>query len=423
MKPLSQMPKRVPPLSAVQLAQIKPDPSKVIELTDGAVPGLRFRLTPAGTRSWSLNIRENGVMRRYEVGQSLGLSEARSKAEKLKVDIKNGADPTAEKRARREKAKLALDGIGTLGSLIDRYFQNGPGETLKSKDDQRNGIRFVFSAHLKKPALELKPMELQLSADNHKSKVSAARAVAYLNRILRWAEKRELVVGDFDLEKPNQAPPKQRVLDETELAAILPLLEGSRGMCARFILLTGARISAAAKATWPQINWEAKTWTIPSNHLKDTRALRQRSQRPKKPMVVPLSRQAIELLKIIEARREQIPRLRSSEPRIPETGLIFTSVSGTELGNWSRWLKKIQELAGVSDWSAHALRRTSATLAGDLGAPPHVISVMLGHSNVGGQLVAGYNHSIYGSEHKDILQRVANRLEEIETSRPYLKIA
>ena len=140
-------------------------------------------------------------------------------------------------------------------------------------------------------------------------------------------------------------------------------------------------------------------------------------------MVVPLSRQAIELLKIIEARREQIPRLRSSEPRIPETGLIFTSVSGTELGNWSRWLKKIQELAGVSDWSAHALRRTSATLAGDLGAPPHVISVMLGHSNVGGQLVAGYNHSIYGSEHKDILQRVANRLEEIETSRPYLKIA
>jgi hypothetical protein len=47
-KPLNQMPKRVPPLSAVQLAQIKPDPSKVIELTDGAVSGLRFRLTPAG---------------------------------------------------------------------------------------------------------------------------------------------------------------------------------------------------------------------------------------------------------------------------------------------------------------------------------------------------------------------------------------
>ena len=117
MKPLEQMPKRVPPLSAVLLAQIKPEPSEVIELTDGAVLGLRFRVTPAGTRSWSLNIRANGKMRRFEVGQNLGLSEARLKAEELKVKIKNGEDPTAEKRARREKASLAIDGIGTMRSL------------------------------------------------------------------------------------------------------------------------------------------------------------------------------------------------------------------------------------------------------------------------------------------------------------------
>ena len=362
-------------------------------------------------------------MRRFEVGRNLSLSEARSKAEELKVKIKNGADPTAEKRAKREKAKLALDGIGTMGSLVDWYFENGPGAHLKTKYDQRNGICFVFSVHLKKPAVELKSAELQLSVDNHKAKVSAARAVAYLNPILRWAQKRDLVVGEFNLEKPILDMPKQRFLDETELAAILPFLGDSRGMCARFILLTGARISAATKATWSQINWDAKTWTIPSDHLKDTRALRQRSQRPKNPMVVPLSRQAIELLKIIEALREQTSRLRSPEPRAPESDLIFTSVSGTELGNWSRWLKKIAEVTGVPSWSAHALRRTSATLAGDLGAPPHVISVMLGHSNVGGQLVAGYNHSTYSSEHQDILQRVADKLEEIESSKPYLKIA
>ena len=128
-----------------------------------------------------------------------------------------------------------------------QYFERGPGETLKTKDDQRNGIRFVFSTQLKKPTVELRSAELQLSADIHKAKVSAARAVAYLNPILRWAKKRDLLVSDFDLEKPNHAPPKQRVLDEIELAAILPFLEDSRGMCARSIELTGARISAAKK--------------------------------------------------------------------------------------------------------------------------------------------------------------------------------
>ena len=127
------MPKRVPPLSAVLLAQIKPDPSKVIEHIDGAFPGLRFRVTPAGTRSRSLNIRANGKMRRFDVGQNLGLSEARSKAEELKVEIKNGVDPTAEKRARREKAKLALDDIGTIGFLVDRISRRVLVKLLKQR--------------------------------------------------------------------------------------------------------------------------------------------------------------------------------------------------------------------------------------------------------------------------------------------------
>ena len=115
------MPKRVLPLSAAQIAQIKPDPAKVIELIDGAVPGLRFRVMPAGTRSWSLNIRANGKMRRFEVGRNLSLSEARSKAEELKVKIKNGADPTAEKRAKREKAKLAVCRYARIPSGSARY--------------------------------------------------------------------------------------------------------------------------------------------------------------------------------------------------------------------------------------------------------------------------------------------------------------
>ena len=120
---------------------------------------------------------------------------------------------------------------------------------------------------------------------------------------------------------------------ETELAAILPFQEDSRGTCAKFILLAGASLLAAKKATWSQITWDTKTCKIPSNHLKDTRALRQRNQKPKIPMVVPLSRQAIELLRMAEASRKQILMLRGPESRAQETSLIFKSTSGKELGN------------------------------------------------------------------------------------------
>ena len=150
------MARRVPPLSAVTLTKFKPDPVKVLELVDGAVPGLRVRITPAGTRSWSLNIRAQGKMRRFDVGQGLGLSDARLKAEDLRRRIKGGADPTAEKRTSRHRTHLASQGIGTFGAMVETYFRTGQGAGLSTKDDQLRRIRSVFAVHLTRSAVEVK---------------------------------------------------------------------------------------------------------------------------------------------------------------------------------------------------------------------------------------------------------------------------
>ena len=56
----------------------------------------------------------------------------------------------------------------------------------------------------------------------------------------------------------------------------------------------------------------------------------------------------------------------------------------------------------------HALRRTTATFAGDLGCAPHVISAMLGHRVIGGALIAGYNKSRFTPEVADASQRVGD---------------
>lgn len=408
------MARRVPPLSAATLTKFKPDPVKVLELVDGAVPGLRVRITPAGTRSWSLNIRAQGKMRRFDVGQGLGLSDARLKAEDLRRRIKEGADPTAEKRTSRHRTHLASQGIGTFGAMVETYFTTGQGAGLSTKDDQLRRIRSVFAAHLNRSAVEVKSSELQLSIDKHGAKVSAARAAGYLTPILHWAKRRDLVVGDFNLEKPVQNAPRQKVLTEAELAALLPTFKSHHGVCAKFMLLTGARITETTAATWSQIDLEAKTWTIPPENLKDTRALQARRHKPKVALVIPLSRQAIDLL--LEARMAEVARQQLDGPTKEnlQKDFLFVGPRGAKLGNWDRWLKATTAKTGIAGWSAHALRRTTATLAGDLGAPPHIVSVILGHSNVGGQLVAGYNHSKYGCEHLQMLQNVADKLDVIE---------
>jgi hypothetical protein len=269
------MAKRVPPLSSAQVANLKPNLKKTLELVDGAVPGLRLRVTSAGTRSWSLNMRAAGVMRRFDVGAGLGLAEARKKAGDLRRQIQEGADPTAERRATRARTKAAKQGIGTFGAVVDAYFSTGPGAGLRSKQEQLKRLRSVFATHLARPALDVNGVALQLSIDAHGAKTAAARGVAYLNPVLKWAAKRGLVNAAFDLEKPPADTEEedgfgQRVLTSDELRAIIPHLSDPHGRCCKFLLLTGVRLREATEATWAEIDPEARTWTVSPERRKDT---------------------------------------------------------------------------------------------------------------------------------------------------------
>jgi hypothetical protein len=99
------------------------------------------------------------------------------------------------------------------------------------------------------------------------------------------------------------------------------------------------------------------------------------------------------------------------EPAEPAE-LIFAGVGRARLANWSKWSAQMQRRLGF-DVTPHALRRTSATLAGDLGHPPHVVSALLGHREIGGDLHDGYNQSRYRAEVADALQKVADRLDAL----------
>jgi integrase len=417
------MAKRVPPLSSAQVANLKPDPTKVVELVDGAVPGLRLRVTPAGTRSWSLNIRAAGIMRRFDVGAGLGLAEARKKAEDLRRQIREGVDPTAERSADRARAKAAAQGIGTFGAMIDAYFLNGRGAGLRSKKEQLKRLRSVFAEHLSRPALEIDGAALQKTLDAHGAKTAAARAVAYLGPVLKWAAKpsRSLVKVAFDLEKPHadveedeESGVGQRVLTHDELRAILPHLNDPHGRCCKFLLLTAARLREATEATWAEIDRDAGTWTVSPGRRKDTRSRTRRKQVPSQPHIVPLSRQTLELLEEVRAAERLRRELSGITAEISDDDPIFIGERGGRLQNWDRWLKLLSPKTGISGWSAHTLRRTAATLAADIGAEPHVISILLGHKNVGGQLTAGYSKSRYRREHEEALQRLADHIDAIE---------
>jgi integrase len=400
------MPKRVPPLSAKTLAAVRPG-SKPIELVDGYLPGLRVRVLPTGTLSWSLNIRDRkGVRRRFDLGANLSLSEARKKADGMRQAIRDGHDPTAERRAAHQRVKSAREGIGTLQALLETYFTTGPGGQQKRAADNKRLLLTVFAKALAQPTLDLDAPELQLIDDTWQSPSTASPAVRLVRPCLKWAERRKLVgPGTNALEQPAKVRQRDRVLSRNELRAIWPHLSGPHGEVLKWLLLTGCRLNEAAGMRWQEI--AQNKWTIPGTRTKNGR-----------PRTVPLAQQALALLAAIEARcagqgfGASTDALRTQQPTTVGD-LVFGAGGAKRLSNFDRYTKRVHKTSDTSGWHRHDLRRTVATLLGDLGFAPHVVIIVLGHAHTAAGATAIYARSRYEREHREALEALANNIDRI----------
>ena len=372
------------------------DIGKRTDLADATLPGLRLRFTPAGKRTWVLACRDGqGAMRRFPLGEhpAMGVADARDAARTMRASVKLGADPVAERRRTCAVARDARDGIGTVTALLDLYAKHR-GHQLKSWAECRRRIDSVFAPHLAKPLGTMQAADLQMTADAHASQQSAAAAVRYLRPVLKWAAQRGYVAATVAILHPSAVVGRrERILDCGELAALLPVLDASTRPYAaalRFMLLTLARREEVCAACWGDISLDACVWVIPVT--KNGTAHR-----------VPLSQQAVAMLLAMKA------------DKVKPAALVFATGSGARLGNWDRETKTLQAASKTAGWTRHDLRRTGATMLGEMGTEPHVIEAALNHVEVHSRLAGIYNKSCYQPAVAAALQMLADRLDGIAT--------
>jgi integrase len=368
---------------------------KAVVLKDPGQPGLELRIGSSGTRVWCLQCRDaKGQPRRFTVGAypEVGLAEARVKCRALRERVREGANPVAEARKQREDARNARNGIGTLAGLIGDYARQ-EGEKAKTWPEARRRIERVFADHLRRPLGELTLEALQRSVDGWESTQSAVNAVKRLRPILKWASRpgRARVPRDLVLIDPPRANrPRQRILTRKELARLLPVLQSSAspyGAMFEFILLTACRRDEAASARWRDINFDTRQWLLQAT--KNGQA-----------HVVPLSKQAMALL------RRRLP----AQPD-PDR-LVFTVVGG-KLDEWHKWSQRFMTASETVEWTRHDLRRTAATMMGEMLIDPHVVEAALGHVTLHTPLAAVYNRARYQAQVAEALQRLADALDRI----------
>jgi integrase len=381
---------------------MRPPADGRIDVWDDTVSGFGLRVSSTGRKTWVLMYRRNGVLRRYTLGiyPTLGLADAREKARDALRDVAHGGDPATEKIAERRAE--------TFADLAHEYVERH----AKKKRSGREDIRILYgSPHKKKTgkrpheplvkrwgAMKVKDISrrdvrklLEEIAD--RAPIMANRTLALVRKMFNFGIERDWVEANPCQMIKRLAPERQRdrVLSEDEIRKFWKALDDEQPIIAglfRLRLLTAQRGGEVHGASWDEMELTTGWWTIPAERSKNGLAHR-----------VPLSSQALKVLKDLKAQAEESPWVFPS-----------TRKAGPHIAHAQKAIERVVDRSKV-EFRGHDLRRTAASLMVGAGVPRLVVSKILNHAETG--VTAVYDRHSYDAEKRAALDFWGKRVEAI----------
>lgn len=342
---------------------------------DDELKGFGVKVFTTGAKSFFLEKRINGKVKRLTIGRygELTAEQARKEAVKLAGKIASGGDPVAEKAKKKLQAK-------TLRQVMDDYLEARKDLKPRTKTDMANAFKEVCPDWLDKPLTKITPDMVKNRHHKHGEERSEARAnlaMRYLRALFNFAQAEYQDDEGKPLVEANpvkmlsqtrgwfRVDRRQSVIKPHELGAWVNAVLALPGTDNRdyflTVLLTGMRREEALKLTWANVDLAGKTLTVvdPKNHHDHT---------------LPLSDYLDELF----ARRKAAT---ASE-------FVFADAQGRKISNFRYAQAAVEKASGVS-FCIHDLRRTFATVADSLDIPAYALKRLLNHAN-GADVTAGY---------------------------------
>jgi integrase len=370
---------------------------------DTVVPSFGVRPTEKGKRTFVLVRRFPGSTNPTprEIGEygAITLDAARARARDWIELVQRGVDP-AEKEERERSAQQARQADSFLGAF--ELFVSTHLMTLRTGKEVEATMRRVLVPAWGKKALpditRKDRNDVVWKLHDGGSPISANRMHAYVARFFAWCvERGKLEVSPVaGMKKPAKERSRDRVLTDSEIAAVWRACGkmGPFGAAVRFMIVTAARKSEVAEATWQEIDHEGRTWTLARERTKSDRA-----------HVLALSDLALHLLDEIRRHGD----------------FIFTTTGRGPLRGWSKAKRKLDQIAlaehgaAFPEWHLHDLRRTAATGMAKLGTDRVTIGRVLNHAQTGGGITAIYDRYGREPEVRAALETWGRRLEQIVT--------
>ena len=402
--------KQVPSLSAKEIEKYKP--AKYPDnLPDG--DGLYLYFLESGVKVWRYRVRtpkDTTITLGHYPEMKLAQARAARKEAERKLSV-SGLSPAEEKKAakKRETDKKTFEAVARAWMASDAHHASpetrGKREgLLKNYLAPSIGDRDITT--LKKADL-LEAAKSPLARDKPKWSVPK-RLTQFIGEVFEYARLHEIIPDDRfpDVHLADLLPTPPPVKHRACLTApedIGKLMKGiwqwfprcqvvQVGLAIRLMPYVFLRASELTGGLWSEIDFRKKLWTIPAERMKMTR-----------PHVVPLSRQAIELLE-------------EANEHAGDSPFIFPSARAKKKGHISGAALldalKAQGWNTDNEMSLHGFRGTFTTIANEAGFSRDAIELQMAHVDKNA-VRAAYNHASYMPERKGMMQDYADYLDSL----------
>lgn len=369
---------------------------------DGHALRGEVRATSKGvTVAFSYRYRFGGKQREYRCGTwpRDKLSTVRESRDAARLQVTRGIDPALARqmeKATREKTaaseSVAFERFLTRPT-IRTLFDEWQARDLRNRKDAGREVRRGFEKDVlprigdtaiedvrRRDVMDVLDQVLIRGCNR-----LAKRLLTEMRQMFRYATERELLLAD-----PSAGIAKKRIGGETverdrvlsndeirSLAERLPTSGLSDEVQRAFwlVLSTCCRVGELSRARWTDIDWSARTWTIPKEHAKNGRA-----------HLIHLSALALQQFKTLRLAATSAcwvypNRDDSSHIAVNAIQKQFKDRQrGAVIRGRSKQAGALQLPSG--DWRSHDLRRTGATLMGEKNVDSDVIERILNHVEV-----------------------------------------
>lgn len=381
---------------------MKVNSRNITSLPDGkhsVAPNL-YLLVRGDSRSYLLRYSVGGKRKDKVIGSasSMGISEAKRKASELMLSIKdNGVIPETKKE--RAVKKIRVPSFKEYSeATIEKLAEVRAWRNAKHKQQWFNTVATYANPVIGKKRLDKITKDDVLKILRplwYEKNETAVRLRGRLENIFQYAVAEGFMAfnhavwrGYLEMElapsskvkhvRHHEAMPIKELQEKLHL--FLPADTMSK-QAILFTILTASRVGESSPARWDEIDFENKVWSVPPERRKDGKPY---------PHRVPLSWQAIDLLKSIEHKNEYVFARRDT------------------LGNRYSLNVMLKRITG-GNYTMHGFRSTFRDWCAENGINDTVAEKCLMHAT-GNAVVQAYQRSDLLEQRREVMQAWADKV-------------